>query len=1195
MGLGLRDAARLSFKNLRRRSAVPLLLALMVPSASIMVPLTMGDSFQQSLRADIYDSLGPVDEVVRSQGMMRLELFESLENDTGLARLTDGLAPALILPGIITGPAGDRRDTQVDIIGIDGRSSSFGALRDVAGGAALPHSIGPGVVYLREDSAKMLGASAGDVVSARFRDPVFSLESIYTPGAPVHEGLLNVTSVIKNEGLGALNLVPRGDARRTAYVDLEWLMEASGSKGMNAILVSNNGDARGGVSGTADVAARLGKLLKENVGYEEGGYILTAAGGYVKLENERIFFDEKMANELAASDARVSSVSMETSYFVNMIMANGSWIAYSTVTAFDPALDAAFGMFSDNATGLGISGELADDEIIVTGYAAGRLGLKPGDNVTLNFTVYDHSFRQQLRYENFRVKHVVDIAGKADDPGLMPPFPGIKGTVTCGDWKPPIPINFSIMVPADLDFWRQHAGTPKAYISLSKGRELWGNDIGNLTTVKALPVAGVNATELATIAGNRLNASLSPQRMGVIVENIKQDSIDSVAGLDIVTEALMAFGSAVTASGMVLIYVVVMADIEARRQQIGILRSLGFTRKNVAKIFTLEGTALSLAGSAVGLFSGIAFAGLGVWASNNLWTQILPISSDLYLPGPLWMAASFVAGFILSTLAFAVGARASARGDVVSNIRGLPDTGVRVHASPRARRGESGAVPYPPPEASRSTADGAPLAHPEGLKEPSVDSTGAAPKRRPPALWPTATCIIAIPVVLGLGIMLSATAGDMVLLYYFLVGDLILVLAGYIIYAHMEGMASALSKGSRLGRISLANSARNRKRSGAYVMAYALVIFPLLTLSAYLPMETGSISDQAVLRGGGYDILGTSEVPVFFDLGDAAARDEHNVTGFPAVSVVQFLSFGSPGGTCSNLNTEAPPRILGANASFIAGSEIPFSSSLDGSAGKGPWKLLDKDGGNAGAADGSVVPVIGDYTTIVWIFEKGLGGTIRVTDEFGHAVVLKIVAILHDSIFQGSVFLSEPAMKRLYPTQSQYNMFIFKIVDNATGGKNEVDAVAASLEASLSSYGFGATSVKEMAAGFILVDMAYVSMLQAMLASGIMIGTLGFAAKAARETTERRFELGVMRAIGFSRGRLERLVLGENIFIFLLGFCIALSAAVAASSIFLGSPPSVVDSLLLLGILLAVIAISTVYPVRRFNALPAAGWLRIPH
>ena len=216
------------------------------------------------------------------------------------------------------------------------------------------------------------------------------------------------------------------------------------------------------------------------------------------------------------------------------------------------------------------------------------------------------------------------------------------------------------------------------------------------------------------------------------------------------------------------------------------------------------------------------------------------------------------------------------------------------------------------------------------------------------------------------------------------------------------------------------------------------------------------------------------------------------------------------------------------------------------------------------------------------------------TDEFGHAVRLRIVAILHDSIFQGSVFVSEAAMKRLYPTQAVYNMFLFKL-EKGDGEKGSgVEEVTAALDSSLSSFGFSAREVREIAAGFIKVDTAYASMLQAMLAAGIMIGTLGFGAKSARETMERRFELGVMRAIGFQRGRLERLVLGENMFIFCLGFAIALAAAGAATMMFLGAPPSPIDTLLLFGILMSVTAISTVWPVRRFNSRPVAGWLKIP-
>lgn len=1209
MGLYFRGAVRFSARNLLRRSAVPLMLALLVPSASIVVPLTMGDSFEQSLRQDIYDSLGPVDEVVRSLGVMRPEIFDELENDTRLAQLTDGLAPILILPGTLTGPSGDKRDNQVDIIGIDGRSSAFGGFTDTAG-AVLAHAILPGGVYLREDSAGRIDAEAGDVIQAQLRDPVFSLESIYTPGVPVHFAQLNVTSVIRNEGLGALDLVPRGDPRRTAFVDLGWLMGQAGHDGINAILVSNNGDARKGVVGTAEAAARIQALLKKNVGYAEGGFILTAAPGYVKLENEKIFFEGKYAQRVRGLDARIDFVSEETSYFVNMMMANGSWIAYSTVTALDPAADSPFGKFVDNLTGEDITGDIADDEMVLTSYAAARLGVGRGDNVTLNYTVYDSSFRQQLRYDTFRVAHIVDISKKADDPGLMPPFPGIKGKASCGDWKPPIPINYSTMTQEDLNYWVGHAGTPKAYISLGRGIRMWGNDLGNITTVKALPAAGANTTELASLVGGRLNASITPAEMGVVVDRIKQDSIESVAGLAIVTEALMAFGSAVTASGMVLIYVSVIANIESRRREIGLLRSLGFTRRNVATVFTLEGTMLSLAGSLAGLAAGLLFAWLGVWASNNLWTGILPMRSALYPPGPVLMAASFLAGFILSIMAFAIGARAASRGSVVSNIRGLQDHEAEINGEypgpQKAKKdhvmGKSrfGVWKYHNWEMAVAIAGialpvmGVLLIHSIPLTAVRICLILGPPLfltfflARAPFIWSIGYIFSLICLVTS-GIAFSATAGDLVLLYYFLTGDLFLLLTGYTIFLHLEDITAALSKGSRLGKISLANSARNTRRTGAYIVVYALVVFPLLTISAYLPMETGSISSQATLRGGGYDILGTSEVPLFFDLGSEGARAEHNVTGFPNVSVVQFLSFGSPGGTCSNLNTRAPPRILAANASFVAGSKIPFSESEEGLGGNVPWKLLDEDGGRTGAPAGSVVPVIGDYTTVVWIFEKGMGGIIEITDESGRTVQLRIVAILRDSIFQGSVFVSEAAMKRLYPTQSQFNLFLFKLA-----GEKSADVAAASLEDSLSAYGFRARPVSDIAAGFIRADMAYVSMLQGMLASGIIIGTVGFSAKVWRETLERRYELGVMRALGFSRGRVEGLLLAENMFLFLLGFIIALAASIAASFMFLGTVPPAQDTLLLLGLLMAVVACSTLYQVRRFNAIPVAEVLRLP-
>jgi putative ABC transport system permease protein len=229
------------------------------------------------------------------------------------------------------------------------------------------------------------------------------------------------------------------------------------------------------------------------------------------------------------------------------------------------------------------------------------------------------------------------------------------------------------------------------------------------------------------------------------------------------------------------------------------------------------------------------------------------------------------------------------------------------------------------------------------------------------------------------------------------------------------------------------------------------------------------------------------------------------------------------------------------------------------------------------------VPAIGDYTTIVWILGKGIGDTIRVTDEVGQRVDLTIVALLHDSIFQGSVFVSERTMKQMYPTRSQYSYFLFK------GG----DAGAASkIEGSLASYGMRAKLVKDVVASNMKVELTYVSLLQSLLVVGVVIGTFGFAAKVSKEVVERRFEIGVMRAVGVDRNTLMALMFGENLFILLLGFGVALLSALVASLLFLHMMPPLLDSLALLGVLLLAIVLAMIAPLSKASRMSVADCIR---
>jgi ABC-type antimicrobial peptide transport system permease subunit len=83
-----------------------------------------------------------------------------------------------------------------------------------------------------------------------------------------------------------------------------------------------------------------------------------------------------------------------------------------------------------------------------------------------------------------------------------------------------------------------------------------------------------------------------------------------------------------------------------------------------------------------------------------------------------------------------------------------------------------------------------------------------------------------------------------------------------------------------------------------------------------------------------------------------------------------------------------------------------------------------------------------------------------------------------------------------------------------------------------------------------------------------------------------------MRAVGFRRGTLSALLLEENLFIFLLGFAVAWLSALVAASAFLGMVPPLAETGQLLLLLLAVIAGSTLLPLRRALRASPAGVLR---
>ena len=101
-----------------------------------------------------------------------------------------------------------------------------------------------------------------------------------------------------------------------------------------------------------------------------------------------------------------------------------------------------------------------------------------GDALTLEYYVWEDEGRLATRETELRVADVVPLAGPADDRDLAPDYPGITEATDVVDWDPPFEIDLSVIRPADEEYWDEHRTTPKAFISLAAGQQLWASRWG---------------------------------------------------------------------------------------------------------------------------------------------------------------------------------------------------------------------------------------------------------------------------------------------------------------------------------------------------------------------------------------------------------------------------------------------------------------------------------------------------------------------------------------------------------------------------------------------------------------------------------------------------------------------------------------------------------------------------------------------
>jgi ABC-type antimicrobial peptide transport system permease subunit len=786
-----------------------------------------------------------------------------------------------------------------------------------------------------------------------------------------------------------------------------------------------------------------------------------------------------------------------------------------------------------------LSGAQDPSVIALNDWAAEDIGAKVNDEVELDYYLWEPEGRLVTKTARFRVAAITPMQGVAADRDLAPDYPGITDTDSLADWDPPFPIDLNRVRPKDEDYWRRYRTTPKAFIPLEAGQKLWGSRYGKLTSMRLTPKDPSDLQGMRDALEKQLRAALDPNQMGLAIQPVKEQGLQASRGATDFGEYFTYFSFFLVISALLLTTLFFRLGVEQRLREVGLLRAIGFSTKQVRALFLREGLALAGLGSVVGLIGAIAYGALMMFGLRTWWV-----------------------GAVGTTL---LGLRVTPQSLLIGALSGIVTALVCVWWTLRSLRESS------PRSLLTGSVEDMALSRERG----NGSRTASLRARRSSIFNPRSSILVFIFGALGVAFLIAAALkliGQVGGFFGAGTSLLIAILFFWSSWLRSDKKRTICGQGAwPMARMGFRNATTRPGRSVLCIALIASAAFIIVSVDAFRRDDRAAALDRNS-GAGGYPLMAESLLPIIYDLNSQQGRDELNLNDdkLAGAKITRFRLRPGDDASCLNLYQPRNPRILGAPDGFIGESRFVFQSSLakTGEEKANPWVLL-----NANPSEG-VVPVVADANSLTYILHLNLGEELAVNASNGAPVRLRVVAALADSVFQGELLMSESNFKKLFPDQEGYRFFL---IDGAPEKSSEI---AAALEDKLSDFGFDAIGTEEKLAGFHQVENTYLSTFQTLGGLGLLLGTLGLATVLLRNVLERRRELALMRAVGYRSSHLSLMVIAENALLLgcglLTGVLCALLAIIPALVARGGRLSAVSLGLLLLAVLLTGLAASLV-------------------
>ena len=1102
----------MTFASLARRSAAyhwrtnaAVCLGVAAAVAVLGGALVVGDSVRGSLRELALGRLGRTHEVVQAASFMRDGLAADLAKATGR-----DTAPLVAASAVVTHEPSGRRAANVFVYGVDERFWRFHHLEPREG------------AYASAALAAELGAQPGDVLLTRLQKPSeIPLESLFAHKEDIGRTIrLPLEGALARDQLGEFTLQPQQAEVRAVFAPLRRVQrDLDADDRVNAILVGPGG---AGSRATIRPALQLSDLGVRVRALDSPPHVVVeSASGIVSEPLQDATADAARRTGLAPSPV--------LTYLANTIRIGERTIPYSLVTALD------FSMLPDvGQTGVRRGSDPApapDAAIALNTWAARELRASVGDQVELEYYLWDPAAGLETRTARFVLERIVPIEGIAADRTLAPDYPGITGADSVSDWDPPFPIDLKRVRPQDERYWDELRTTPKAFVTYERGRELWSGRFGRATSIRAAVAPGSDPHAVAAALESALAQSLDPAAMGTAVVPARALALEASAGATDFGAYFTYFSFFLVVSALLLTVLFFRLGVEQRLRQIGILRASGFTLAHVRRLLLAEAAAIAIIGSLLGVLGSIGYAHAIVYGLRTWWVGAVGTTLLRVHVSPLSLILGAAAGLAAALVCVAMALRAAAR------------------RSPRS------------------------LLAAQSLDITSVDAVRASRRTRLAAALLGAAALLVVGGFLRPALQAGAFFGAGALL----LTSSLLFFAGWLRARDVRAIAGRGP--AAVARLGFRGAAFRPTRSVLSAALIAAAAFIIVAVDAFR-RGSGELTDDPRSGTGAFALIARAELPILQNPHDREGREELQLGSVPGLEQAQFLRFRlKPGddASCLNLYRPANPTIVAPERRFVEMNRFAFGETLAATEDerRNPWLLLDR------TFEDGAVPAIADATSLQYVLHASVGEDFVIDAGGDRPLVLRFVAALRDSVLQSELIVGEAAFVRHFPAQQGYRYFLV----DAPGVRTPDDAaaLAQAVERALAPFGVDAISAAERLDAFHRVENTYLSTFQALGGLGLLLGTVGLATVMFRNVLERRRELALLRAVGYSGRHVSTMIVAESALLLAAGLAAGAGCAlVAIAPAWLGRGGSLPGAglALLLGVVLAAGLVSALVATR---------------